>query len=34
LEEIVACQAMVIANRAAYRLRLAEMRRVIDGLGG
>lgn len=34
LEEIVACQAMVIANRAAYRLRLAEMRQVIDGLGG
>jgi hypothetical protein len=25
---------MVIANRAAYRLRLAEMRQVIDGLGG
>jgi ATP phosphoribosyltransferase len=34
LEEIVACQAMVIANRAAYRLRLGEMRQVIDGLGG
>lgn len=34
LEEIVACQAMVIANRAAYRLRLAEMRQVIDGLDG
>jgi ATP phosphoribosyltransferase len=34
LEEIVACQAMVIANRAAYRLRLAEMRQVIDGLAG
>ena len=34
LEEIVACQAMVIANRAAYRLRLAEMQQVIDGLGG
>ena len=34
LEEIVACQAMVIANRAAYRLRLAEMRQLIDGLGG
>ena len=34
LEEIVACQAMVIANRAAYRLRLAEMRQVIDSLGG
>jgi ATP phosphoribosyltransferase len=34
LEEIVACQAMVIANRAAYRLRLAEMRQVIEGLGG
>jgi ATP phosphoribosyltransferase len=34
LEEIAACQAMVIANRAAYRLRLAEMRQLIDGLGG
>jgi ATP phosphoribosyltransferase len=34
LEEIVACQAMVIANRSAYRLRLAEMRQLIDGLGG
>jgi ATP phosphoribosyltransferase len=32
LEEIAACQAMVIVNRVAYRLRVAEIRRLLAGL--
>jgi ATP phosphoribosyltransferase len=31
-EEIVACQAILIVNRATHRLRLAEVRRLLDGL--
>jgi ATP phosphoribosyltransferase len=33
LEEIVACQAILIVNRATHRLRLAEIRRLLAGLG-
>jgi ATP phosphoribosyltransferase len=32
LEEIVACQAMVIVNRVAYRLRLDEIRQLLAAL--
>jgi ATP phosphoribosyltransferase len=32
LEEIVACQAMVIVNRVAYRLRLEEIRQLLAAL--
>ena len=32
LEEIVACQAMVIVNRVSYRLRLAEIRQLLAAL--
>lgn len=32
LEEIVACQAILIVNRAAHRLRLAEVRQLLAGL--
>ena len=32
LEEIVSCQAMLIVNRVSYRLRLAEIRRLLEGL--
>lgn len=32
LEEIAACQAMVIVNRVSYRLRLAEIRQLLAGL--
>lgn len=32
LEEIVACQAMVIVNRVSYRLHLAEIRQLLTAL--
>lgn len=32
LEEIVACQAILVVNRAAHRLRLAEVRGLLAGL--
>jgi ATP phosphoribosyltransferase len=32
LEEIVACQAMLVVNRATYRLRLAEIRQLLSAL--
>jgi ATP phosphoribosyltransferase len=32
LEEIAACQVMLIANRVSYRLRLAEIRQLISDL--
>jgi ATP phosphoribosyltransferase len=32
LEEIVACQAILIVNRAAHRLRLTEIRQLLAGL--
>jgi len=34
MAEITACQATVIVNRVAYRLRLAEIGPLLDGLGG
>lgn len=33
LEEIAACQAMLIVNRVSYRLRLAEIRQLLSDLG-
>lgn len=32
LEEIAACQAVLVVNRVAHRLRLAEIRQLLDGL--
>ena len=32
LEEIAACEATLIVNRVAHRLRLAEIQRLLSGL--
>jgi ATP phosphoribosyltransferase len=34
LETIAACQAALVVNRVSYRLRLAEIRRLVAGLEG